>query len=113
MTTCGTPPRRSRNLMLNRPWVATRSKPAHRTIERDDGGAAALHLERPEALEGADVQRPHAAHVRRQPVAIHVGAQVEHPRGDEARGELLRVVPGDVVESLPKSRDRLRVDGPR
>ena len=54
-------------------------------VDRDDLGPAALELEGPEALQRADVEGAHAVEVRRDPVALDVRPQVEHPLRDEAR----------------------------
>ncbi len=69
-------------------------------VDGDDLGSAALELERPEALERADVQGAQAGEVGRDPVPLDVRAQVEHPLRDDPRPELLGVVPADLAEAL-------------
>ncbi len=64
-------------------------------VDRDDLGAAPLHLERPEAVEGADVERAQAGEVAREDAFGRL-AQVDLAGGDDAGRELDRVVPGRV-----------------
>ncbi len=67
-------------------------------VQRDDLGAATLHLEGPEAVPGAHVQRAKAVHALGQAVAVHVAAQVEPALGDQAGGQLHRVVPAPLLD---------------
>jgi hypothetical protein len=67
-----------------------------RDVDRDHlGRAAALELEREEAVVGADVETTFAAHVRPGHLVDH-GPQVEPAGRRDARRELDRVVPGRV-----------------
>jgi hypothetical protein len=80
-------------------------------VDRRDPRPAALQLERPEALERADVQGAHAREVFGEPVMANEGPQIEHARGDDPRPELLRVVPADVVEPRSNPPKRVRLAG--
>src|SRR2546423_1519884 len=62
--------------------------------------AAALELERPEAVPGADLQYAHAVQALRDPVVTNVGAQVEPAVGDLTVAELQHVVPALVAGAL-------------
>jgi hypothetical protein len=81
-------------------------------IGRHDLSPAPLHLERPEAVEGADVDRP----LPRQVAGKHLrggGAEVDVAGGDHARRELDRVVPagigGDRLGEVQKTHLRRRL----
>ena len=90
-----------------------RRAPARRVVEQplvvqvdaDDLAPTPLHLERPEAVPGADVEAAHARERLRQPVARDERAQVEHPLGLLPRRELDRVVPTHPM--LDTSRERI------
>jgi hypothetical protein len=68
-------------------------------VQRDDVGAAALHLERPEAVPGADVEHAHAVHPLGQAVARDVRAQVEPAVGYKAVAQVDRVVPAELAHA--------------
>ncbi len=74
-------------------------------VDRRNPGAASFELERPKALEGADVEHPHAAEVIGDPVVADQAAQVEQPRRRQPGSELLRVVPVDLAEAAAKLRE--------
>ena len=61
-------------------------------VEARDVRAAPLELERPEPVEGADVEHALPGDVR-QPVAVDEGTEVEHPLGHDPGAEVERVVP--------------------
>ena len=71
-------------------------------VEGDHIGAAALHLECPEPVPGADVERAHPVHALGQPVARDVGAQVEPAGRRPPRPELDRVVPVHRVDAVAR-----------
>src|SRR4030081_3618506 len=65
----------------------------------DLGRAALLHLDRPEATEGADVEAAPAAQSLRPCELLGDAAQVEVARGGRTVGELEGVIPGSVSNS--------------
>ena len=81
--------------------AASRGRARRRGPARPPRGAAALHLERPEAVPGADVQDAHAVHPLGQPVVVYVWPQVEPAVGDLV-AEVHDVVPALVAHALEK-----------
>ena len=80
-------------------------------VRRRHLGAALFHLEGPEAVEGADVEHLHAAHVVGQHLRRRL-AHVDVAGRDDARGELDRVVP-EVRVALERLACQRRIAGRR
>src|SRR3954451_21391828 len=82
---------------LDRERVGTRGQvPCHRVedVRGDDlGGMAPLHLERPEAVEGADVEAALALPRDRKRQLLEQRTMVEEARRLDARSQFERVVP--------------------